>query len=487
MPNNNPSSEFERNMDKAVEKCSTALYGVAVSALAIFWEGVKRIDTKDKNTYTYGPMLVLSTATLVAALGDTAMEIPWTATWGASLAVTVFAVPLVLGIKTFREKKAFQDAIDGLGFKTATDRKPKVASIEEKEGGRRTLRVLSYGIGPESYRRRIDDLQSCTPWIIGGIKRAENPLFVEIEMAKRGLPEKVLFEDLEGSLRGQGGFLIGKGGGGILQEKIAPLPHLMIAGTTGGGKSVFFKQALLGLLASTDGIQMYLIDLKGGLEFRAFAALPNVEAVKTPSDAVAVLEAIKDEMEARFRYLEANEKDKIVPGRDGFDRIVVAIDEASVLYSVPSKDAEDYGEAVRARNLTEHISKLSRAAGIHLIMATQRVTKETIDTRTQENISARMCFKLNTLEGSLRILGDKRACDLPSVPGRGIWQFGNETAEVQAPWIDEGAMAQRLGSIGRAYEKGEKKLRRPMLAITASVAPGKTEEAQEMAQAGGQL
>ncbi|WP_207748713.1 hypothetical protein, partial [Clostridioides difficile] len=75
---------------------------------------------------------------------------------------------------------------------------------------------------------------------------------------------------------------------------------------------------------------------------------------------------------------------------------------------------DDYELVQEARFLTEHIAKLSRAAAIHLILATQKVTKETVDTRIQENVSGRMCFKLNTTEGSVRMLGHGKAADLPS-------------------------------------------------------------------------
>ena len=236
-----------------------------------------------------------------------------------------------------------------------------------------------------------------------------------------------------------------------------------MAGTTGGGKSVYFKQVLLGLLKSSDHLQMYLIDLKGGLEFRPFSTLPNVKVVKTIEDAVTVLTMVKAEMEARFAHLEDSGKEKITPGRGGFDRIIVGVDEASVLYANAAKDSEDYELIVRARNLTEHIAKLSRAAAIHLILATQKVTRETIDTRIQENMSGRMCFKLNTLEGSLRVLGNGKACDLPSIPGRGFWQLGNDLVEVQAPYVDGESLERGIEEVQEEYLLGQKKLRQEML------------------------
>lgn len=114
-----------------------------------------------------------------------------------------------------------------------------------------------------------------------------------------------------------------------------------------------------------------------------------------------------------------------------------AVDEAGELYAEKSKFDDDFDQAMEAQKITNAIAKLGRAAAIHLILATQKVQKETISTAIQENISARMCFKMNTLHGSLQVLGSKDALELPSIPGRGIWQHGTEQFTVQVPFAGE--------------------------------------------------
>ena len=382
------------------------------------------------------------------------------------IALTGFFTVGLIWIRGFLKTLAFtkyQNRLDGVGLKNGQGNKARVTNLYFGEHGHKIVEVRAFGIGIDKFQKAQRDLEAAFGSPIAEITQGEKIGRVHIVLGKVYFPELVTFEDLEDNLFGQEDFLIGESKEGVLRERIKRLPHMLVVGTTGGGKSVFFKQALLGLLKSSPSLQLYLIDLKGGLEFRSFAVLPNVKVVKTIEDAVAVLSGVKEEMESRFEYLEKYDKDEIAPCRDKKDRIIVGIDEASVLYSQVSRDSEDYPLIVKARTLTEHIAKLSRAAGIHLIMATQKVTKETIDTRIQENISGRMCFKLNTLEGSIRVLGNKSACELPNIPGRGIWQLGNTSTVVQAPTMSKKFLKENLEMIAEEYESGEKKLHQKML------------------------
>ena len=478
-----PQTGPENAAATAAENIAVALFKAASLVFGIALTGAKKIPWGRWDVHAYGLLPIVSSSILLTFDGgrkssllvawadgllhdrlmDPLTALPWTAHCLILCLSCLFALAFALGIRPFQEKRAIQRAVDSLGLKTATGETPKVVSVTDGEGGKKSVLVASYGIGPDHYKAKRDDLQSCTEGRITAIERAKNPVFVEISIAGEGLPGRVGFDEFEPLLTKPGRFPVGRSDAGAVTGDINALPHLLIAGTTGGGKSVFFKQALLGLLASTDNLQMYLIDLKGGLEFREFGTLPNVGLVKSIDGAVRVLGRVKDEMGRRFDYLERKGGDKIETKRDGFDSIVVGIDEASVLYSPVPKDDGDHGQIAKARSLTEHISKLSRAANIHLIMATQRVTKESVDTRIQENVSGRMCFKLNTLEGSLRVLGDKSARDLPSIPGRGIWQCGHERAEVQAPHIGGAALAKRLRRIREEYQNGAKSLYGRML------------------------
>ena len=142
-------------------------------------------------------------------------------------------------------------------------------------------------------------------------------------------------------------------------------------------------------------------------------------------------------MERRFKHLEKVGRQSIDPAKDKMNHLFICVDEASLLYGKVSRSDPNFENVMEARNLTHDIAKRGLAARISLILATQKITKETIDTAIQENITGRMCFRMNTLPGSLVVLGGKQAIELPDIAGRGIWQCGSEQVEVQAALLKE--------------------------------------------------
>ena len=74
-----------------------------------------------------------------------------------------------------------------------------------------------------------------------------------------------------------------------------------------------------------------------------------------------------------------------------------------------------------------------------------------------------MCFKLNTHEGSLRMLGNGKACNLPNIPGRGIWQLGIHEMELQAPWMDTDTLKKEIKTLAEEFRTGERKMSREMI------------------------
>jgi S-DNA-T family DNA segregation ATPase FtsK/SpoIIIE len=167
-------------------------------------------------------------------------------------------------------------------------------------------------------------------------------------------------------------------------------------------------------------------------------------------------------MDRRFKYLEKKKLKEIDPARDKMDKIIIGIDEASVLYT-KSKNNSKNKLINEARELTEELSKLSRAAGIHLILATQKVTKETIDTKVQENIGGRVCFRMNTLQGSMTVLGNKMALTLPDIKGRAIWARGNKFTQIQAPFLSEDELEEELSILKNELVSKERKFHGPMI------------------------
>jgi FtsK/SpoIIIE family len=386
---------------------------------------------------------------------------PFTVLYGYSFIL----IMLTFGIKPFMKIKKFQRALDCLALKNGLGVSPKVMSIREGGPYRTKLKLRSEGIGADRYETKRDDLQSAAGAVIENIRTLDNPKYLEITFAKRKIPDVCQYRDLIAKVNEPYSFVIGESMGGLLTRSIRNLPHMLIAGTTGGGKSVFIKQTLLGLLQTSPHIQMYLLDLKRGVEVKEFGQIPNVAVAKTEKEAVKMLKAIKAEMERRFQYLESKGYKTIDPERDKLDLIIVGVDEASVLYTKTSSKSENKDLVDEARELTDNLAKLARAAGIHLILATQKVTKETVDTKVQENIGGRVCFRVNTLQGSLTVLGNKMALELPDHKGRAIWANGNDFVEVQAPFISDTDIETECQLLKHEYEQGKRKNFNPMLQL----------------------
>lgn len=377
----------------------------------------------------------------------------------------LWTVIIVLGARRLFKERKIKNILESIGLVNRIGQTPLLASEMKFDQYRSGILFYARSVSHESFQAKKSELEAAFGLPIESIDRwSDDPRYIEVIFSTKPMPTHVHFHELvERSKLKQNQFYIGENKQGILYTEFQKLPHLMIAGTTGAGKSVFFKQVLAGLLTSTDHLQVYFVDLKNGLEAVDFKEAPNVAIAKNTEEAAYFLRKLVSEMNKRFSYLETKGYKSIDPKRDKLDRIIVAVDEASELYSDKLKSDPDYELSTEVQALTNSIARLGRAAGIHLILATQKVNKESINTIIQENISARMCFKMNTLQGSLQVLGHKGATELSNNPGRGIWQLGNEEYEVQVPYLTGDDVKYISGMVAYDFETGQKKLHQPMI------------------------
>jgi len=376
----------------------------------------------------------------------------------------MFPIVLLLGMYARSVRTKFKKLFLQITLTNGLGDTPKLIRSRRLDKYRKQYIFDSNGIGLTEFHAKLERLESHFKKNVEMIKHGENKGQIVITLNKNDFPKKITFQEIsEQIVLPLESFYIGQSVEGIITQKVAELPHMLIAGTTGSGKSIFFKQALMGLLESCPHLQIYLIDLKGGLEMIDFVKAPNVKVIKTMEDAVKTLSQVEKEMKDRFDYLEKNGLKQIIPAKDHMDRIIVAVDESSVLYMNRSKHDPDYEQAVAARYLADSISKLSRAAAINLLLATQKLDRQVIPTSVSENISGRMAFRANSLQGSLVVLGTKDAMELPEIPGRGIWNFGTKKMIVQAPFIDEETIKKRCNHLAKEFKSGKRKLLQPLV------------------------
>lgn len=218
------------------------------------------------------------------------------------------------------------------------------------------------------------------------------------------------------------------------------LPHLLIAGTTGSGKSVGINAMILSLLYknSPDNLKLVMIDPKM-LEFSMYNDIPHLltPVITKPTDAINALSNMVSEMERRYTLMSQtktknienyNEKAK----KDGYEEIpyiVVVIDELADLMMTSGKDVE---------LSIARLAQMARASGIHLIVATQRPSVDVVTGLIKANLPSRLSYKVGQKVDSKIILDSLGA---ESLLGRGDMLFTppgtSGLVRIHAPWSKE--------------------------------------------------
>ncbi len=218
------------------------------------------------------------------------------------------------------------------------------------------------------------------------------------------------------------------------------LPHLLIAGTTGSGKSVGINAMLLSLLYrnSPDTLKLLMIDPKM-LEFSIYNDIPHLltPVITKPKHAIIALSNMVNEMERRYKILSQsktknienyNEKMKKIGGTQ-VPYIVVIIDELADLMMTSGKEVEFY---------ISRLAQMARASGIHLLVATQRPSVDVVTGLIKANLPSRISFKVGQKIDSKVIL-DTGGAD--SLLGRGDMLFtppgSSGLIRLHAPYASE--------------------------------------------------
>ncbi len=273
-----------------------------------------------------------------------------------------------------------------------------------------------------------------------------------------GIPKHVAWADVVDKLPKERKFSVAIGvneNNKLVYEDVTRWPHVLVTGATGMGKSTCLKQWMATLIKrnSPDSLQFYFVDLKR-VELPEFKDIPHTRGhVDRPEQVQAVLQALETELDRRLDMFTGVCTDIIGwnmqrPGQR-LPRLFLVVDELATITT-------DRNLRRDALDSIINLARLGRAAGIHMILCTQTVSKEVLPMDVLANIQGRVTFSLNNISASSLVIGNSLAVGLGH-SGRCVYLDGSEYIFCQAPFAssDEVEQVLELARNGGQDDSGE--------------------------------
>ncbi|OUA51438.1 FtsK/SpoIIIE domain-containing protein [Bacillus thuringiensis] len=314
--------------------------------------------------------------------------------------------------------------------------------IEQKDDDRSTTYVYRLPVGmPSKIIQKVEDVVS---------EGLNKPVRIQYDNYKLNI--RVFYKDVPDKWNWEVGLIkegkwqvpMGQSLERLIYHDFDKTPHMALGGLTRMGKTVFLKNVFTSLtLAQPEDIHLYIIDLKGGLEFGPYKNLKQVDSVaEKPREAFMVLSDILRKMEEKMQYMKTRHYTNVVE-TNMKERYFIIVDEGAELCPDKSMKKEQQKLLGACQQMLSHIARIGGALGFRLIFCTQYPTGDTLPRQVKQNSDAKLGFRLPTQTASGVVIDESGLESIKSIPGRAIFKTDRLT-EIQVPYISNEIMWKHL-------------------------------------------
>lgn len=333
------------------------------------------------------------------------------------------------------DKKKIQKTFENLGY-GVKDHYPKLIKTNKKETYTTYTYSVPYGLVDD------DKLNVLEKVLNRPVKISFTDTKLHIKVYAKQLQTEYSYSDFKPE--GNWTVPIGMSYDGPIHHDFDVIPHMIVAGSTTWGKTVFMRMMMTHLIENNpDGVEIYILDLKGGLAFHRYKDLKQVKVVAHDyRTSYQALSDVKKSIKKDMTYLKSTNAENAKEGNLPTRKFII-IDEAGEL--VPNKQMSDADlEYTKGcQRIMSYIARVAGQIGYKMIFGTQYPTAEILNNQIKANAVARVSFRLTTAVQSGVAL-DGPGAEALEYPGRAIYKVADEHL-VQTPFISKKEIDDRIG------------------------------------------
>lgn len=437
------SDNVNRQIESGIESFFRFLYSVLKKIVVGIFRGIRKLTSVKC-------WIGLGVAVAVAAAAWTFKEMLWLMLPEAPVYIhylllgMLLAAPalylMVIGGSREKTQETYEQIFKDIGFVGKDGKVPYFCGSNRQ--GKKQILVFKSTIPLQDWKSAENKLETGLDCNIlqfeyGSSKRIVKLITVPSECK---IPDKLNWQDTYAAGK-DGVITIGQGAIDTISFDLNRVPHVLVAGETGSGKSVILRCMLWQMILANS--RVYMIDFKGGVEFGKQYEKYG-EVITERERALQVLDILTKENEKRlklFRDLEVkNLTEYNRKTHQNLCRIGVFTDELAEMLDKTgiSKENRKIYEEIEGKLST--LARLSRATGINLFFGVQRPDAKVLTGQIKNNVPVRISGRFADKSASEIVLGNTAAVDLPDIKGRFLYKVGNETIEFQAYYFDDDTM-----------------------------------------------